>query len=441
MRGKSVSQLILVLLILGYWLFVWNLEQIDYKHDPPQALLDIANIYPLFGIIIPRLTFVLELFSPRVLRHFIPVVVGWWLAREAIVRFVLSFYDVRNRESAVLLLQRLTSGTPGRTPPLKLRQEILDDRRSVDPLLKIGGPYRVSVDVGHALVTERNGRFVRVLGPGTHRLGRFEAPISLIDVRPQEKAAEDVRLTTRDGIEITTSVSVSFKVSPGSEPVSREQPFPFDHHAVRNVAYSDLNTGKGIEHWDSVPLAVAADQLKALVAEYNLDDFIYSERTSIHFHQLVAGEMERRSGDILARFGVQIISARLGLFKLPDRVTKEHIDYWRSGWDTRRKMREAEGAARALEEKELARAQAEAVMMEAFLEGISRARLTSRSVNNTDIVALRLIEVLETLALQSQQLVTLPEGLMLILGNLRKQLILNQTGVNPSTYRPIHPQD
>ena len=443
MRGKNraVSQLILVILVLGYWFFIWKLERIDYAANPPKIIDDFVDIYPLFGIIIPQMTLVFELFSPRVLRHFIPVIAGWWLAREAIIRFSLSFYDLQDREAAVSLLLRLSGDKIRRGPATQVRQDSLDDIRSVEPLIKIGGPGLIAVDAGDAVVTERNARFLRVLGPGTHRLGRFEAPVSVIDVRPQERTADEVKLITRDGIEITTSVSVSFKVSPGSELPSREQPFPFDHHAVGNVAYSDTNSDDGIKHWDSVPLTVATDQLKALIAEYHLDDFIYSERTSVHFHQLIAGEMEHRTRDILTRFGVQIISARLGLLKLPERVTAEHIDFWRSGWDTQRKIREAEGEARAVEEKELARAQAEAVMIDAFLEGINRARQSGLSVNVREIVALRLIEVLETLALQSQQLVTLPEGLMLILGNLRKQLILNQGGVNPSTHHPMHPQE
>ena len=159
MRGKSVSQLILIFLILSYWLFAWNLEQIDYQQNPPQSLVNIANIYPLFGIIIPRLTFVLELFSPRVLRHFIPIIVGWWLAREAVLRFLLSFYDLTDRESATSLLHRLISDSPGRVPPFQLRPELFNDLRSAEPFIKIGGPCRISIDVGHALVTERNGRF------------------------------------------------------------------------------------------------------------------------------------------------------------------------------------------------------------------------------------------------------------------------------------------
>ena len=62
-------------------------------------------------------------------------------------------------------------------------------------------------------------------------------------------------------------------------------------------------------------------------------------------------------------------------------------------------------------------------MLEAFFEGIQRARQTTHNVDAREILALRLIEVLEMLAQQSQRVVTLPDMLLPLLATLRKQVL------------------
>ena len=66
------------------------------------------------------------------------------------------------------------------------------------------GTIRISDN--EVLVTELNGRFNRVLGPGVHRLARFEYMRIALDLREQERSRDHVHLTTREGIQITTDV-------------------------------------------------------------------------------------------------------------------------------------------------------------------------------------------------------------------------------------------
>ncbi|MFQ5418908.1 MAG: hypothetical protein ACE5EY_00965, partial [Anaerolineae bacterium] len=78
---------LLWLLLFGYWLFALGLERVDLSQW-------LAGYWPLFSPPPAALVFVVELFHPRVLRHVIPVFIGWQLARSAAVSLVQTLYDL-----------------------------------------------------------------------------------------------------------------------------------------------------------------------------------------------------------------------------------------------------------------------------------------------------------------------------------------------------------
>jgi hypothetical protein len=85
---------------------------------------------------------------------------------------------------------------------------------------------------------------------------------------------------------------------------------------------------------------------------------------------------------------------------------------------------------------EFARAEAEATMLRAIAEGMKRTRQGGAQVRSREVVALRLVEALESLARQSQQLVPAPISLLTTLGGIRQQLA---TGDGPPATRAVMP--
>jgi regulator of protease activity HflC (stomatin/prohibitin superfamily) len=309
--------------------------------------------------------------------------------------------------------------------PIPIFMKTFEEARKNEPLLRIGGPGRINIPPGFAVVTEVNGRFRRVLGPGTRTLYRFEYPRTVVDIRPQERELDNVSMVTSDGIELTTSISVTFQVDKGKEKPTPDQPFPFDPDAVRQVAYADTNQGEGsISSWESLPLIVTSGQLKDIIAEYRLDELILSEQNGIDIHRRLQLEMERRSRAMMRRFGVEIRGTRLGSLELPEPVTDQRIRYWQSYWNKQRFLQLADGEAEILEMQEIARSEAEAIMLQAIVEGLQRAKRAGRDVSSREVVALRLIESLEGMARQSEQLMPLPTQLMPQLNSIRRELML-----------------
>jgi regulator of protease activity HflC (stomatin/prohibitin superfamily) len=416
----------MLVLLAGYWMFAWRLEQIDLTGSPPGLWLRVVSFFPLFDLFTGWVTLAAEFLSPRVLRHFIPVLVGLGLSLVSVVRFLRSFYDLPSSRAVIWFLIRSVLGRAPFGAVVAIRRESFEEDRRKQPILRIGGPGKISVRNGDAVATERNGRFQRILGPGPHKLGRFEYPFAVVDVRPQERENSDVTLITGDGIELKTRVDVAFQIDSGDEERSKKKPFPFDEDAVYSAAYAQSNLAADkVSTWDALPLLMATSQLGGVVAEYKLDELVFPDQAETLVHRRLRSEMKRRTGAITSGFGVKINDVGLGRLQPPSSVTERHVGLWRAYWDKHRVVSVAQGEAEALELSQIARAQAEAIMLQAILEGVERARRSGRDVHTKDIVALRLIEALEVLVQESRKLTPAPDDLLPTLGNLREQLSLS----------------
>ena len=94
---RTLYLLILGVLLLAYTAFVWYLERIDpsvFKlsfpiNDPLELLLQFLDVLV------------------RLLRHYVPVLLGWMLAYELALNLVLNLFDLPDRKKAGNFLRRL----------------------------------------------------------------------------------------------------------------------------------------------------------------------------------------------------------------------------------------------------------------------------------------------------------------------------------------------
>jgi hypothetical protein len=90
--------------------------------------------------------------------------------------------------------------------------------------------------------------------------------------------------------------------------------------------------------------------------------------------------------------GIDLVSLQLGRFQIEDTITDQYIEYWQTRWQVQAHLSLADGEARALEEREVARAEAEVTMIQAIVEGVRRAQQDGHTGSVREIVAMRLIE-------------------------------------------------
>ena len=126
--------------------------------------------------------------------------------------------------------------------------------------------------------------------------------------------------------------------------------------------------------------------------------------------------------------GIELLSLHISRLDLPADVNEQYIQYWQTHWQTQIRLQQADGEAMALEEMEIARAEAEMTMIQAIVEGVQRARRISNTNNMHEIIALRLVEALEKMAKQSQQSAALPKSLLPQIDEMRQLL---KTGAVP----------
>lgn len=414
------------LLIIAHWLFAHYLERIHFTATPPGWWLFLVQSSPPLDAFTGSVTHLAEFFSWRVLRHFIPIILGWLLIRHAAIMLLQNLYDLPDADAARQLLSRLRSG--GSRQIIMIRRDTLLQEQQRSSHLRIGGPARVFIGSSDVAVTERNGRFHRVLGPGMYDLLPFERIYAVLDLQQQDREAPQVRLFTQDGIELGSSMGLTFRIHRGGKTPTAAQPYSFSEDAARRAAYTQTITAKNVKMWDDLPLSIAVSNLREVVAGFDLDNLLTSIGQGTH--ENVWQQTKARTEDVLRRYGVEMVSMWLGPLELPDAVTTQRIATWRAPLEKERLTSLAGAQIEAMEIIEQKRAEARVRMIEAIADGILQAQRESDPGVRQYMATLRLIEVLENIARQSASAGLEPEeslpDILPQLRELRWQLQLQQ---------------
>lgn len=396
-ESPNWPMVVLILLLIGYWLFARSLERVDgqvvlaaiFLPDLPASQVAEMSFSPL-------ITLLVELFHPRVLRHLIPVFIGWWLAVEAAVSLVQVLYDCPDRRTAAEFLKRQRRGTVSATElPYAVSPKTLDEMRRESMVVRVGGPMLVTLPEGHAAVTERNARYLRVLPPGGNRLERFEYIQAVIDLRTQTSKKENVSLLTKEGIELKTDVGLTFKLDHGQEPVTKLRPYPFLPDTVERVAYAGAVGANGkASSWEGGPIGKVVGTLSGEVSGARLDDFISPKSPDEAHHQLVQ-KVTDEAWKKLEKEGIaKPLRMHLGRLTPPKAVSQQHSAYWTARQLRADQLTRVNGSVQLLREAETARADAELLMIQAMVEGVRRARQEGGENVSGYLLAVRLLEAL-----------------------------------------------
>jgi hypothetical protein len=273
-------------------------------------------------------------------------------------------------------------------------------------------------------VTELWGQVYRVLPGGSHWLRRFEYVQAVLNLHEHAKHIEGVALVTRDGLELTADITIRYRLSQGSEMPTKAKPFPYDEAAVKTAAYDQTVVGAfTVSNWEETPINVAKGTLKAIIARLRLDEILQPNDTATEPHLAISRQLERHTRLALLDKGIDLVSLQLGRFQFEETITNQYIEYWQTRWKIQADLSLADGQARALVEREIARAEAEVTMIQAIVEGVRRAQQEGHTGTVREIVAMRLIESLERVARRSQNLAPLPNSLLPRLNEMRQELL------------------
>lgn len=417
---RATFLLIVFFMALMYWTFAHFIENIDLT-----VALN-ASWHTRFPSApdLPQWTVTLvEFFHPRVLRHFIPVVVGWVIANYAAVSLVRVLYDFPDNAFARRFLGRLITGQATGDRIVVVSSRTLESQRPDFVLLRVGGPGLLVIPPGEVGVTEVNGRYYRILTSGKNKLRPFEYIHTILSLRTQERHITAVPLVTKDAINLTADFTITYHIDRGGALPTRAQPYPFSPEAVERAAYAQINYGyQQTFTWLDIPVNTAKGLLRAVVSKYTLDELLHPQGYAREPHYVITQELERKVRHIIDNSGIELESIRIGRLELPEEATQQYIDHWQADLDTQIRLALAEGKASSLEEAEIARAEAEVIMIQAIAEGLENARQAGSANTMRDVIALRLVEALEKMARQSQSYEQLPLELLPQIENIRLQI-------------------
>lgn len=340
-------------------------------------------------------------------------------------QYILPVRTLRERREAYQRMMSYVTG--GHGPILFVRDGLLIG----DPveLLRRGAGV-ILVDGSSAVVLEKGRKFSRAEGPGLVFTQYGERLAAAFDLRKQSRAHETAALT-KDGIEVKTSVSVTFALDPGEQVSVQESPderdffsttritpeFPFNPESAFRAYYGFAVTEKQeVLKWTDLPVVVATEYFRDQVSRLTLDDlFMPAEPLSSPVSALQTRLTDQvQKAQLLRDRGIKVYSVSISTLDLPDEVMRLRVRSWAAHWQKEAIAALSNAEVEAERIKEKARAEAQAEMLGHLREYLSQT-FTGDGEQSKREIAQKFVTALNRVASD-------PVTRMLISGDTMRQL-------------------
>jgi hypothetical protein len=203
----------------------------------------------------------------------------------------------------------------------------------------------------------------KVSGPGTVFTDESEAPVVIVDLRPQLRISK-VDAITKDGINIPIVIFIAFAIdrenfadnfSVGTKSYEidhRKGTFPYSSSRVRSVLNS---TGV---NWDDWAVDQVEQVARQVVAGRSVDELWLPRKDRLGISALdeIGDELKELLSPKLAKAGINLFAARIVNYELDneDQVVQQNLKAWASYWE--QQIRKAEADIETIYEKEIKKA-------------------------------------------------------------------------------------
>lgn len=226
--------------------------------------------------------------NPIVLRHILALYVPFWLMHWMAAIYLGDVFEINGKTSHRFVSQ---AAFAARYSVIHIQQGMVTPEDAESPMLQIGGPGHVVVELDSAAVFENPDGTCFVVGPtnqewhGSHYIEGFVRLRQGVDLR-DILARQNISTRSRDGIPISANdVQYSYSVYRGRKPVKNSRmPYPFDEAAVINMVYDSIRPVRegeklnAISDWnEALPGKISASITRELTSFFNkrgLSDFL-----------------------------------------------------------------------------------------------------------------------------------------------------------------------
>ena len=290
------------------------------------------------------------------------------------------------------------------------------------------GPGFVLTSCEHAVAICDGLEYKGVSDPGVTFTGFGDQAVQAIDLCPQLRSFR-VDATTEDGIDVEVQAFSRFRIDARSRQPELGKYLPFTKSAVFKAIYAQRVEHQGGGEtpretrpcrWDRLPTLIGERVLRDIISEYTFDGLYGPYQADGSVPRKAIGK--RFHDELRARLeplGIQLMGGGIGNLEPADRrVYVERARNWRSAWQRRIMLKQAEGHAEWLRLVESARAEAQTdLVMELGrqLEALStpRADLPPKKILTL------LLSTLENMAMQPQMRRLLPTSTQRAMKDIR----------------------
>ncbi len=194
----------------------------------------------------------------------------------------------------------------------------------------------------------RGDPLVRAAGPGIVFIHPGERIVDTLDLRRQSRGTM-AKALTRDGIEVSAFINVTFGLSLEPPPAShtaetqslasdmKERNRPariFDPERAFRAVYGTALGEKQAVGWTELPVAVAVESFRNSLAEYTLDSLYQPTAHSVYPFGDFQGRVTAavKDAQVLHDRGLIIFGVGVGALKLPREVTNQRVRTWQARW-------------------------------------------------------------------------------------------------------------
>lgn len=215
---------------------------------------------------------------------------------------------------------------------------------------------------GQAIAT--GPALVRAAGPGIVFISPGERLVATLDLRRQSRGTP-AKALTRDGIEVGAFISVSFGLDPHperpgqataeeaapQERAERNQPaYQFNRSSAFRAVYGVALGEKQAVEWTDLPLHVAVECFRNVLAEYRLDELFQPTKPEVYpfsaFQGKVIGQVKEAA--VLRERGLVVYGVGVSGLALPREVINQRVRSWQARWQKATIQQEAAGETQAI---------------------------------------------------------------------------------------------
>ena len=386
-------------------------------------------VLALSGLALARLRFPQAITLWTVLGA-LPGLIAWAALPAILAKFMSKVYNIDRLGDAFDYMFLCVFGPLfSQYPLVYVKEGQVETRSQALPQGRLdgpGGPCRYVVLSDNAVVLQRAGRRIAVVGPSVYTAGRFEKIQQVIDLRPQTRATT-ASLITRDGIPVKVEVGVTFRIRWRGEPTAKV-PYPADPDALLQAAAgqavfrAENGQPKPFNWADRISVNLDST-LRTIVARYRLDELLELRDPGVHprsdLERNYAEELKKIASDL----GAEITEVRLGTFEFDIAdvdIKRQWMDTWRASWAGQVRVREAQAEAGAIRTREMAQAYAQLEMIAAITREFQS--MTGDESMTVNLITLRFIEVIGRMAANPESAIFLPREALQTLDGVRKML-------------------